>query len=208
MQELKLKRVYRHFKGDYYLVEDVARSSESGEEYVVYRKLYGDGGLWIRPKEMFLSEVDREKYPDAGQKYRFELQEIESGRALKKRARKEALGKQHSKEDIKAYNRQAAHRVHRVRRGVRILRDVDRPGEGERRHHGLPPGRHGHAPGPDGDGGEIRHLRRREGDACQHDVCARRRAGGFTCCRTARQSRTASRATGAISCLRWKTAAR
>ena len=78
MQELKLKRVYRHFKGDYYLVEDVARSSDSGEEYVVYRKLYGDGGLWIRPKEMFLSEVDREKYPDAGQKYRFELQEIES----------------------------------------------------------------------------------------------------------------------------------
>ena len=39
-------------------------------------------------------------------------------------------------------------------------------------------------------------------------VCAGRRAGGFTCCRTARQSRTASRATGAISCLLWKTAAR
>ncbi len=43
MQELKLKRVYRHFKGDYYLVEDVAKDSETGEEYVVYRKLYGDG---------------------------------------------------------------------------------------------------------------------------------------------------------------------
>ena len=39
MQELKLKRVYRHFKGDYYLVEDVAKDSETGEEYVVYRKL-------------------------------------------------------------------------------------------------------------------------------------------------------------------------
>ena len=78
MQELKLHRVYRHFKGDYYLVEDVAQHSETGEDYVIYRKLYGDGGLWIRPLEMFLSEVDREKYPDCEQRYRFELQEIES----------------------------------------------------------------------------------------------------------------------------------
>ena len=78
MQELKLKRVYRHFKGDYYLVEDVARHSETEEELVIYRKLYGDGGLWARPKDMFLAEVDREKYPNCPQKYRFELQEIKS----------------------------------------------------------------------------------------------------------------------------------
>ncbi len=78
MRELKLKRVYRHFKGDYYLVEDLANDSETGEEYVIYRKLYGDGSLWLRPKGMFLSEVDREKYPDCTQRYRFELQEIES----------------------------------------------------------------------------------------------------------------------------------
>ena len=75
MNEIKLKRIY---KGDYYLVEDVARHSETGEEYVVYRKLYGDGGLWIRPLSMFTEEVDREKYPGVKQKYRFELQEIES----------------------------------------------------------------------------------------------------------------------------------
>ena len=64
MQELLLHRVYRHFKGDYYLVEDIARDSETQEEMVVYRKLYEDGSLWVRPKEMFLSEVDHEKYPD------------------------------------------------------------------------------------------------------------------------------------------------
>jgi hypothetical protein len=76
--ELKIKGIYKHFKGDYYLVEDVATHSETGEQYVVYRALYGDTKLYIRPIDMFLSKVDRDKYPDVKQEYRFELQDIKS----------------------------------------------------------------------------------------------------------------------------------
>ena len=69
---------YRHFKGKEYEVLGVARHSETEEEMVVYRALYGEGGLWVRPLSMFLSKVDQEKYPDAQQEYRFELQDIPS----------------------------------------------------------------------------------------------------------------------------------
>ncbi len=73
MREIKIHGVYRHFKGNCYLVEELAKDSETEETVVVYRKLYGDGSLWVRPLDMFLSEVDHEKYPDVKQKYRFEL---------------------------------------------------------------------------------------------------------------------------------------
>ena len=76
MNTIKINGIYRHFKGDYYLLVGTANHSETGETYAVYRKLYEDCGLWIRPLDMFLEEVDHEKYPDVKQKYRFQLQEI------------------------------------------------------------------------------------------------------------------------------------
>ena len=78
MQTIQIGRIYRHFKGDYYLVEAVAKDSETNTDMVIYRKLYGDGGLWVRPLSMFLSKVDRDKYPEVSQEYRFQLQEIPS----------------------------------------------------------------------------------------------------------------------------------
>lgn len=72
-REVKVHRIYRHFKGNLYLVEDIAIGSEDDREYVVYRALYGENKLYIRDKEMFLSLVDKDKYPDVKQKYRFEL---------------------------------------------------------------------------------------------------------------------------------------
>ena len=80
MQEIKVKSIYKHFKGDFYFVEDIATFSETGEKMVIYRMLYGDCGLYVRPYEMFAGEVDRNKYPDVKQKYRFELQNVKSVR--------------------------------------------------------------------------------------------------------------------------------
>ena len=83
MREIKVKGIYKHFKGDYYFVEDVATFTETDEVCVVYRALYGERKLWVRPLEMFLSEVDHEKYPNVTQKYRFELQDISVAKEFK-----------------------------------------------------------------------------------------------------------------------------
>lgn len=73
MRELKIKGVYKYYKGDLYIVEDIIYHCETGEKMVAYRALYGDNKLWVRPYDMFLDEVNKN-----GQKYRFELQDIKS----------------------------------------------------------------------------------------------------------------------------------
>ena len=80
MNPIIINRIYRHLKGDSYLLVDIAKHSETGEDYVVYRKLYDDGSLWVRPLDMFMEEVDHDKYPEVEQKYRFQLQDIKSVR--------------------------------------------------------------------------------------------------------------------------------
>ena len=78
MEQVKIGKVYRHFKGNYYFVENIAYDSENQERMVVYKPLYNrDDGrfIWVRPEKMFLEEIPEMPDNITGQKHRFELVE-------------------------------------------------------------------------------------------------------------------------------------
>ena len=75
MKEVKINGVYKHYKGDYYIVLDIAYHSETLEKMIIYRGLYGENKLWSRPYDTFFDEVNKN-----GQKLRFELQDIKKSR--------------------------------------------------------------------------------------------------------------------------------
>ena len=73
MNTLEVGKLYRHFKGNYYLVLGTAFNSETQEKYVIYKALYGEYKTWIRPEKMFLEEIDYNRKDNiTKQKYRFE----------------------------------------------------------------------------------------------------------------------------------------
>jgi len=78
MEEVKIGKIYRHFKGNYYFVENVGLDSETMERVVIYKAVYDreDSQIFVRKEAMFLEEIDRERKDNiTGQKYRFELAE-------------------------------------------------------------------------------------------------------------------------------------
>jgi len=107
----KKGEIYRHFKGNLYEIVLIARDSETLEEKVVYKEVEGDSA-YVRSLPMFVSLVDKEKYPNVTQEFRFELvreavasQHVQESMALQKESQKETLLTENATENVQIADR-------------------------------------------------------------------------------------------------------
>ena len=95
----KAHEIYKHFKGNLYQIVAIAEHSETGEQLVIYQAMYGDFKIYARPLSMFTGRVDKVKYPDVMQEFRFELQGPDSARQVAESEQAEIMTSQEYTEE-------------------------------------------------------------------------------------------------------------